>query len=254
MMRYLVLSDVHANLPALEAVITHARARGFDDVMFLGDAVGYYPYADEAVQLLIDLNPSVRILGNHDHALLELAYGEHREYWSAGVVMEVLDRQLTTLSSDSIAFLESLKEADGLEDVHAVHGALTQQWDYLASMTAAEDNVRLMTTRLLLVGHTHVPKLFVTTTHAGTDLWRTLTLRDVMGSNYRLPPKARVIANPGAVGQPRDQLPLASYFLLDTEKRIVHHHRVDYNIKKVQAAVVEAGYPEVLAARLAAGR
>ena len=104
-MRYLVLSDLHANLPALDAVLKHARPRGYDDVMFLGDAVGYYPHAEEVVQRLIDLNPSVRVLGNHDSALLELAYGERGEYWAAGVVMEVIDRQLTTLSSDSIAFL-----------------------------------------------------------------------------------------------------------------------------------------------------
>jgi len=252
-MRYLVLSDVHANLPALDAVVRHARARGFDDVMFLGDAVGYYPHAEEVVQRLIELDPSVRILGNHDSALLELAYGERGEYWAAGVVMEVLDRQLTTLSSDSLKFLLSLEEhvvGDGWE---AAHGALTRPWDYLATVSAAQDNVALMQQPLLLVGHTHAPKLFATVHHGGYDLWRTLAFRHESYS-YRLPPLARVIANPGSVGQPRDQVPLASYFLFDSEKRRIEHHRVAFDVAAVQADVRAAGYPEVLATRLEAGR
>jgi predicted phosphodiesterase len=251
--RYLVLSDVHANLPALEAVVKHATTKGFDDVMFLGDAVGYYPHAEEVVQRLIQLNPSVRILGNHDSALLELAFGERGEYWAAGVVMEVIDRQLTTLSSDSIAFLQTLQggaEGDGWQ---AAHGALSRPWDYLATMGAAQDNVRLMHQPLLLVGHTHVPKLFACVGREGHDLWRTLPFREEAGG-YRLPPRARVIANPGSVGQPRDQVPLASYFIYDAGARRVHHFRVGFDVASVQADIRAAGYPEVLATRLAAGR
>lgn len=253
-MRFLVLSDLHANLPALEAVLKHARTRGFDDVMFLGDAVGYYPHAEEVVQRLIDLNPSVRVMGNHDSALLELAFGERGEYWAAGVVMEVIDRQLTTLSSDSIAFLQGLEAEVKGEGWQAVHGALTRQWDYLASMTAAQDNVKLMEQPLLLVGHTHVPKIFATVTHKGQDLWRTIAFYDETGKSYRLPPKARVLANPGSVGQPRDQVPLASYMLFDLDKRQLVHYRVAYDVKAVQNDVRDAGYPEVLATRLEAGR
>ncbi len=253
-MRYLVLSDVHANLPALDAVVRHARARGFDDVLFLGDAVGYYPHAEEVVQRLIELNPSVRILGNHDSALLELAYGERGEYWAAGVVMEVLDRQLTTLSSDSLKFLQSLTERAVGDGFEAVHGALTRPWDYLATVSAAQDNVRQMQQPLLLVGHTHAPKLFANVKHGGYDMWRTVAFRNGSSSSYRLPPLARVIANPGSVGQPRDQVPLASYFIFDLEKRQLHHHRVGFDVAAVQADVRAAGYPDVLATRLEAGR
>lgn len=253
-MRFLVLSDVHANLPALDAVLKHARSRGFDDVMFLGDAVGYYPHAEEVVQRLIELNPSVRVMGNHDSALLELAFGERGEYWAAGVVMEVIDRQLTTLSSDSIAFLQGLEAEVKGDGWHAVHGALTRQWDYLASITAAQDNLKLMEQPLLLVGHTHVPKIFASITHRGQELWRTVSFFDETGKGYRLPPLAKVIANPGSVGQPRDQVPLASYFLFDIDKRKILHHRVPYDVKAVQADVRDAGYPEVLATRLEAGR
>ncbi len=253
-MRYLVLSDLHANLPALDAVVKHARARGFDEVMFLGDAVGYYPHAEEVVQRLIELDPTVRVQGNHDHALLELAYGERGEYWAAGVVMEVIDRQLATLSSDSIAFLQSLEPSAMGDGWQAAHGALTRQWDYLSTVSAAQDNVRLMEQSLLLVGHTHVPKVFATVKQNQQELWRTITFQDEVDSSYRLPPLAQVIANPGSVGQPRDQVPQASYFLLDQEKRRLQHHRVPFDISSVQADLRAAGYPEILAARLEAGR
>lgn len=253
-MRSLVLSDVHANLPALNAVVRHARARGFDDVVFLGDAVGYYPHAEEAVQRLIELNPSVRILGNHDQALLELAHGERGEYWAAGVVMEVLDRQLTTLSSDSLRFLQSLEPTAAGDGWEAAHGALSRPWDYLATLSSAQANVPLMKQPLLLVGHTHAPKIFATVKLQDKELWRTIAFREATSSSYRLPPLARVIANPGSVGQPRDQVPLASYFIYDAERRVIHHHRVDFDVAAVQADVRAAGYPEVLAARLAAGR
>lgn len=252
-MRYLVLSDVHANLPALDAVIRHARRTGFDDVIFLGDAVGYYPHAEEVVQRLIELNPTVRVLGNHDSALLELIHGERGEYWAAGVVMEVLDRQLTTLSSDSLKFLQSLEPHVTGSGWEAVHGALSRQWDYLSNQGAATANMPLMQQPLLLVGHTHAPKIFAMTRKGEQELWRSINLRGLT-QTYRLPPLAQVIANPGAVGQPRDQIPLASYFMFDAERRVIDHHRVEFDVASVQADVRAAGYPDVLADRLAMGR
>ncbi len=253
-MRYLVLSDVHANLPALEAVISHAKKQGYDQVVFLGDAVGYYPHAEEVVQRLIALDPAVRILGNHDSALLELVNGDRGDHWAAGVVMNVLERQLVTLSGDSLRFLGALVPRHSQHGFEAAHGALAQQWDYLSTVTAAQANVGLMTEKLLFVGHTHVPKVFATVTRGPQELWRTVTFKESGGSTYRLPPLARTIANPGAVGQPRDQIPLASYVIFDHEAGLLTHHRVPYDVRSVQADVIAAGYPEVLASRLEAGR
>ena len=253
-MRFLVLSDVHANLPALDAVLAQARQRGYDATVFLGDAVGYYPHAEEAVQRLIELNPVVRIMGNHDSALLELTEGDRGDHWAGGVVMNVLERQLVTLSGDSLRFLHSLTPRKSLSGFEATHGALAQEWDYLSTMATAQVNVSLMSEKLLFVGHTHVPKIFATASNGVQDLWRTVSFNYPQESTYRIPPLARVIANPGAVGQPRDQIPLASYFLYDAETRVITHHRVEYDLKSVQADVLAAGYPEMLAARLEAGR
>lgn len=252
-MRYLVLSDVHANLPALDAVLLHAKQRGYDDVMFLGDAVGYYPHPEEAVQRLRALNPSVRILGNHDAALLAMLEEHPDTSRDASVVTEVLERHLAELSNDSVRFLQSLTPVHVDERWEATHGALVKQWDYMASLGAAQANVPLMKTKLLFVGHTHFPKVFASVTSGQQELWRTVTFRHEHGQ-YRAPPLAHVIANPGAVGQPRDQIPLAAYALFDVPTLSIDFHRVEFDVAAVQADVRAAGYPDVLAARLALGR
>ena len=252
-MRYLLISDVHANLPALDAVLLHASQRGYDATVFLGDAVGYYPHAEEVLRRLIELDPVVRILGNHDAALLDMIAGEGEKRGDASVVSEVLERHLEALSDDSIAFLRTLKMHHVAEQWEATHGALSRRWDYLANLGAAQATLPLMTTRLLFVGHTHFPKIFAAVTAAGQEMWRTVAFRHERGQ-YRVPPLAKVIANPGAVGQPRDQVPLAAYALFDEESMSLDFHRVAFDVAAVQADVRSSGYPEVLAARLALGR
>jgi len=265
-MRYLVLSDVHANLPALDAVLVHAKQRGYDDVMFLGDAVGYYPHPEEVIQRLLALNPAVRILGNHDAALLSMIEDQPRAREGnvprdASVVTEVLERHLAELSNDSVRFLQSLQPTHVAADWEATHGALVKPWEYMSSLGAAQVNLPLMSTRLLFVGHTHFPKVFAAarsvpragSKEQGQELWRTVTFRNEHGQ-YRVPPLAHVIANPGAVGQPRDHIPLAAYALFDVPSRTIDFHRVDFDVAAVQTDVRAAGYPEVLAARLALGR
>jgi predicted phosphodiesterase len=251
-MRYLVLSDVHANLPALDAVLLHAKQRGYDDVVFLGDAVGYYPHAEDAVQRLAELSPKVRIMGNHDAALLEMVDGG-RGHGDASVVFEVLEKHAEQLSPASIDFLRTFKAKHVDHTWEAAHGALTRQWEYLATLSSAQANLPLMSTRLLFVGHTHHPRVYAQAKNGSQELWRTVTFREER-SSYRVPPLARVIANPGAVGQPRDQVPLAAYALFDVPTMTIDFHRVEFDVMAVQAAVRAAGYPEVLVARLALGR
>jgi predicted phosphodiesterase len=260
-MRYLVLSDLHANLPALDAVLRHAKQRGYDDVMFLGDAVGYYPHPEEVLDRLVALNPSVRILGNHDAALLAMLEEQPEKARDASVVTEVLERHLAALSNDSVRFLQSLQPTHVATDWEATHGALVKPWEYMSNLGAAQANLPLMKTKLLFVGHTHFPKVFAAaktvprsgSSDAGQELWRTITFRHEHGQ-YRVPPHAHVIANPGAVGQPRDHIPLAAYALFDVPTRSIDFHRVEFDVASVQADVRAAGYPEVLAARLSVGR
>lgn len=252
-MRFLILSDVHANAPALDAVVRHADFRGYDGVVFLGDAVGYYPYAEEVVARLRALKPAVRILGNHDSVLLAIADGQRLGHREDGVVTDVLGRHLRDLSSESIAFLRTFDGHVVREGWEAAHGALRAPWEYLTTVNGAQANLELLSTQLCMVGHTHVPKIFASVDSANGPLWRTVQFR-AERTLYRVPPRARLFVNPGSVGQPRDGLPLAAYALFDDEKLSFEMHRVEFDVAAVQRAVRASGYPEVLATRLAVGR
>jgi predicted phosphodiesterase len=253
-MRYLVLSDVHANAPALAATLRDARRRAYDAVMLLGDLVGYYPFAREVVATLAELEPTVRLLGNHDAILLALAEGAPPPSLSDGsLVTDTLARQLETLTTGDLAFLRTLvPEAQG-ERWQAAHGAFRSRFEYVATLQSAQANLPLLRAPVGLVGHTHVPKAFVMIETPEGDLWRTVAFRGTRGQ-YRLPPGARALFNPGAVGQPRDGSPLASYALYDDERQTFDVHRVEYAFDAVQRRVREAGYHESLALRLPSGR
>lgn len=254
MVRYLVLSDIHANDVALEAVLRHARLRQWDQVIFLGDAVGYYTNPERTVQLLIELDPGYRVLGNHDAQLLELAAGntvaDHEE---RSVVREVLQRHLDELSDESLAFLRSFRDRVVEGSWEATHGALRRPWEYLSTVAQAQANAPLLERDLCFVGHTHVPKLFANVSGPDGELWRTMSFR-AERSTYRLPPLARAFFNPGSVGQPRDGLPLASYAVFDAETRVLELHRVEFDLLAVQRQVRDRGYPEMLGSRLAVGK
>lgn len=253
-MRYLLLSDVHANQVALDAVLAHARPQGWDEVLFLGDAVGYYADPEAVVRTLIELEPSVAVIGNHDHLLLELRDGRPGELAEGTVVRPVLERHVEALSEESVAFLRAMERHHVSEGWEAVHGALVETWQYLAGVPQAEMNVPLMRRRLCLVGHTHVPKVIASVTGPGERrLWRTVSFPPD-GGHYRLPPRASAFFNPGSVGQPRDGVPLASYGLFDVEKGLLQVVRVPFDVPEVQRRLEALAYPRVLGARLAMGR
>lgn len=254
-MRTLLLSDIHANAAALRAVLEHARRFGWDRAVFLGDAVGYYTEPEEVVQTLIELDPEIGIVGNHDELLLGFADGVGENGREGKMVHDILKRHLEALSEDALAYLRSLRdrvvrEEEGWE---ATHGALRAQFEYLTTLQSAQANAPFMKTSLCFFGHTHVPRVFASVAGPNGELWRTVPFRNER-AGYRIPPRARVFFNPGSIGQPRDGLPLASYALFDDETRTVEVHRVEYDLVGVQRAVRAAGYPEALANRLAVGK
>jgi predicted phosphodiesterase len=250
-MRYLVLSDIHANVVALEAVLKDAETRRWDRVIFLGDVVGYYPQPEEAVAMLRELDPAVTILGNHDAILLALACDP--ELKPQSLVERLVARQLKDLSQGSVSYIEGFRLHHACEAWEAAHGALREPFEYLSSLPQAQANLPYMTSDLCFVGHTHVPLAFACVMSARGPLWRSVPFRRE-ANLYRLPPQVKVFLNPGSVGQPRDGLPLASYALYDEDHGVVEVLRVPFDIAKVQRLVRERGYPEALAARLAEGR
>ena len=255
-MRYLVLSDVHGNALALDAVLADARRRGFDATLFLGDAVGYYPQVQQVVDRLIELDPLTSLLGNHDAQLLAFADGSRGVEGMAGgeVVGPILVRQAEVLNHDQLAWLRAMSSHYVEDRFEAVHGALLRTWQYLHGLPEAEENLPYLERSLCLVGHTHVPRVLAATEGAdGRTLWRQVTFREG-GGIYRMPPRAKGFFNPGAVGQPRDGIPLASYALFDVERMKLELIRVPFDVVAMQRTVREADYPEALAARLAVGR
>jgi predicted phosphodiesterase len=252
-MRYLVVSDVHANAPALAAVARDAARRGYDEALFLGDLVGYYPFAREAIAAMRALAPTIALLGNHDALMLALADGDAGALENEeSVVTEVVTRQLEGLPSDDLDYLRTFTSSGAGTTWQAAHGGFRERFEYLSTLSAAQGNLPYLVAQVGLVGHTHVPKGFVWVGSPEGDLWRPVAFRG-SHAHYRLPPAARAIFNPGAVGQPRDGSPLASYAIFDP-RGVFEVFRVEYDVAVVQARVADAGYPASLAARLALGR
>ncbi len=252
-MRYLLLSDVHANGEAMAAMVKHARLRRWDEAVFLGDAVGYYAEPERAIEQLRELDPSVTILGNHGAMLLTLVDGGTPDHKEDGLVMEILARHAHELSEDGVTYLREFSSGHIADGWEATHGALRSQWEYLATVSNAQGNVDHLSERICFVGHTHVPVVFAAVQTPAGDMWRTAPFRKE-NSIYRIPPMAKIFFNPGSVGQPRDGIPLASYAIYDTASSTVEIFRVEFDLLGVQRTLRQRGYPEVLAHRLVVGK
>ena len=256
-MRYLLLSDVHANAVALAAVLRHAEGRRWQRAIFLGDAVGYYPQPEEVVRELQNLPLEAALRGNHDALLLEPDGRAQNSVHSArssarSVVVEILERQRRELSREARTFLETLTPHAAGPGWEAVHSTLAGTWEYVDSLERAQQEPPRMTRPLLFFGHTHVPVIYLFLVHEGRKLCRSVPLTKEK-TLFRLPPNVQVLFNPGSVGQPRDGLPLAAYAVYDDEVGILEHYRVEFDIRAVQQLVVKADYPLPMAVRLGRG-
>jgi len=252
--RLLLLSDIHANAPALEAVLADAEHRGYDRAVMLGDALGYGGNPAEVLARLRDLGATC-IRGNHEQMGLDLlSRGGGELLGSGSVVGAALAWQFGQLGAADLAWVASWP--DGVEDrevgARFRHGTPLSLDTYADSVTAARDAFAGWGGRLGFVGHTHIPGVYAAL-HAPVGEWVKFQGLSAGGS-YLLPPGIRAICNPGSVGQPRDGDPRASYALFDLERQTFEVRRVPYSIEAAQNAILAAGLPPVLAARLALGR
>ena len=241
-MRILILSDIHANLTALETVLTQAGK--VDAVWCLGDLVGYGPDPNESVNLIRHLPNLSCILGNHDAAtvgLIDVASFniEARQaiYWTQ-----------SQLSEGNKTFLKTLPEELIIDNVTLAHGSPRHPiWEYLLDTRSATLSFGYFETPFCFVGHSHLPVAFeLKEGSAGARL-----LIPVPEEELVLQP--RTIINPGSVGQPRDRNPQAAYALFDTETHIWISSRVGYPIREVQERMIAAGLPSRHIERLAGG-
>jgi diadenosine tetraphosphatase ApaH/serine/threonine PP2A family protein phosphatase len=240
-MRYLIISDIHSNLAAFEAVL--ADAGSFDKVWCLGDVVGYGPDPNECVERLRDL-PHVCMVGNHDWAALGKLDIEDFNPDAQRACRWTREQ----LSPSNLEYLETLPKSLVEGVFTLVHGSPRHPiWEYILNPSIAQANFEHFDTRFCLVGHTHVPIIYRDNPNRAGD-----TMIPSYGNPLVLG-EDRLIINPGSVGQPRDGDPRASYAVLDPDELTLEYRRIPYPIKTTQARMVERGLPVRLIMRLAYG-
>jgi predicted phosphodiesterase len=241
-MKTLLISDVHANLTALEAVL--ADAGSFDAAWCLGDLVGYGPDPNECVERVAALPNLQCVMGNHDAATLRRIEIDAFNPEARAALVWTQQR----LTEANAAFLGERPEIITVGQITLAHGSPRQPvWDYLLDTRTATVNFEYFDTLYCFVGHTHLPVIY----YLPDDQRMAHLIVPENTTQVTLAPRA--IINPGSVGQPRDRDPRAAYALLDMEDYTWEWHRVEYDIPNVQERMRQAGLPERHILRLAAG-
>jgi predicted phosphodiesterase len=241
-LRIAVISDIHANWHACEAVLTDVEQEKVDEIWCLGDLVGYGPQPNRCVDAVRE-RADFCLIGTHDLASIGRVPLDDFHHDAA----ESARWTQNELSDGSREYLESLEPAGERPGAQLFHGSPRDPvWEYILDEPAVRAALEQTTAQLVLVGHSHIPialrledgNLAGGLAHGGSDL----QLED-----------NRWLLNPGSVGQPRDGDPRAAYALLDTGEGRVQFRRISYDIARTQAEIREQGLPESLAARLADG-
>jgi diadenosine tetraphosphatase ApaH/serine/threonine PP2A family protein phosphatase len=242
-LRVAVVSDIHANLHALEAVLEAIDANPPDELWFLGDLVGYGPKPNESIEIARE-RFGLSLMGNHDLGVLDRL---NLDEFAPDAAASARWTQ-TVLLDENRAFIDALEPAGKVEGVELFHGSPRDPvWEYILTEDAALEAFAATVAPLVLVGHSHVA-LALGLTLSG-DLKGGLAPD---GFEVDLA-EGRVILNPGSVGQPRDGDPRAAWLELDLPSGKAKFHRVDYDIARTQAEIRERGLPEPLAERLLHG-
>jgi len=239
--RYGIISDIHGNLEALQAVLEQIERENVDQYVCLGDIVGYGANPNECVNIVRSLTDKV-VVGNHDHAAVGLVdlryfnrYAREAAIWTAGV-----------LTQENRDYLRSLPFKISENDILFVHSTPSrpEKWRYLFLDYDVELQMRWYEEKLCFIGHSHQPLVFVKED-------------DEIPEAFRLPisvkDDARYVVNVGSVGQPRDSDPRAAYVIADLESGLIDLKRVPYDVEIAQRKIIRAGLPAFLAERLGVG-
>jgi len=247
-MRYLIISDIHANLTALETVLTVAKGK-WDKAVCLGDLVGYGPDPNEVVDRVRSLEAET-IRGNHDKAIAGIEDIDDFNPIARAAVLWTREQ----LRPENRDYLQKLpKGPKSIDGFAIVHGSIYDEDEYVYSPELAVDPLKASPTPVTFFGHTHLQGGFtlrgedLQTLHTAPGLGRdAIELKIESGTNYLL--------NPGSVGQPRDGDSRAGFAIADPQRHTVEFWRVPYDIAHVQGRMSQAGLPEPLILRLAFGR
>jgi predicted phosphodiesterase len=242
-MRILVMSDIHANYTALEAVLKSAGE--VDETWCLGDLVGYGPDPNAVVEEIREIKNLTCLLGNHDVA----AIGKMPLETFNGDARKSLMHHEKVLSASNMDFLNSLPSKTKVRgEATMAHGSPRDPlWEYILNTLSARLNFEHFDTPWCFVGHSHIQCMF-----ALDEQNDRVTLEQVK-PDITISLRSKLILNPGSVGQPRDRDPRAAFAIYDTEARTWTPRRAEYNIAEVQERIRSAGLPEKHAARIAEG-
>lgn len=244
-MRIAILSDVHANLEALEAVLARADEDGVDATYVLGDIVGYNADPVAVIARLEARADTTTIAGNHDLA----ATGRFDTVWFNSTASAAIAWTREQLAAADSHFLDALEPTAQTDVALLVHGSVIDPAaEYINNAMKARDSFDAAPFSLCFFGHTHMPTIF----SSSEGVVRSDALAD--GQAVALNPANRYLLNPGSVGQPRDGDPRASFMIYDEQTRSAVVHRVAYDIPAAQEKIRAAGLPGALADRLAQGR
>jgi predicted phosphodiesterase len=240
--RIAILSDLHSNLEALDAVLAAADDHGCERILVLGDIVGYGADPDAVIARLRE-HDAITIAGNHDLA----ATGGFDVRWFNASAAAAIDWTKDVMTPESAAFLSSLHPTRETEHGLLVHGSVRDPVaEYLLSADEAAVSFELAHFPVAFFGHTHLPTVFRRAPDGHVRGW---VLSE--GEEVPLSPAERYMLNPGSVGQPRDRDPRAAFMVYGDGRAV--GHRVEYPIERAAAKIRDAGLPDWLADRLSLG-
>lgn len=248
-MRYLILSDIHSNIEALEVCAQRAKQAGFDKVLCCGDLVGYGPNPIEAIDGIRSLD-ALTIRGNHDRVACGLdeaiQFNPHARraiYWTRSVLPESHRAYLAGLPVGPLSFTD---------EAQLVHGAVTDEDDYIFTEADADENFLLTKKKVTFFGHSHFPVVFTSDGNGNSVVATTYEFDEFVA--VKIEAGRQVFVNPGSVGQPRDGDPRASFAIWDQDHGRMEFYRVEYDIERTQSKMRDVQLPTYLIDRLAHGR
>ena len=248
-MRYLILSDIHSNLEALDAVLRASISQRYDAVLVLGDLVGYGADPNAIVDCVRYMNPTSIVRGNHDKVASGLDNAEDFNPMAKAAARWTRE----SLTPQNLDYLRGLPAGPRLVDttIEICHGSPLDEDLYVVADVDAARSIAAAGAAICLFGHTHVAL------SARMDGQRRLEIEAPQGHpefEVRIEPGSKYLINPGSVGQPRDGDSRAAYAIADLDRMIVTLYRVAYPIETAQKKILDAGLPPMLAYRLGMGR
>lgn len=242
-MKIAVISDIHANLEALTAVLEDIEKLKVDQIHCLGDVVGYGCNPKECLEL-VSKSCEIKLVGNHEFMAMNLVSEEKCN----SIARESIKWTQNQLTDYEMGILEEfeIERTDG--NYHYVHASPhePEEWNYILDSAQADLAFKALKTNICFVGHSHVPLISVERSDDPP--------RMKAGHNFVMDEECRYIINVGSVGQPRDNDPDCCFVTVDTESLDVNFHRIKYDIARTQGKMAQAKLPEMLAQRLSIGR